>query len=466
MKKVLFFIPLLLLAACHSSNENDTEDNSKAKATEKIEEAPKKEEKKVPSEEWIIASFTDGDLGFMTEDETTKIKGEYSFLRHFKNQHSSARNSKNRLMGLIDENGKIIIPFEYHYTSDYGSGLLAVRKTEDGKVSYINLEAKEIIPANYDMGFAFNNGLARVAIGKYEDALSMKRWEKAKYGFINNKGEEIVEIKYDWASDFSDGIAAVQEGSKYYFIDTTGAQVGDVKYKFLSGFKGNLCAAGKGMKIGFINKQMEEVIPAQYDNYKYFFDITSKYSFGTSHESELGKTSFQNAEGFFFLQKGKKWGIVDINNEALTKFKYDDLEIPAEDGYIQYKKRGKFGYGTYEKGVVTEFIPAEYDYIYHYPGHELFIVAKGKYSSRKHGAVNKIGELVIPCKWDDVDDIGFGFASIEKDDKYAVVNEKGEQITELIYDYVGSYNKEDGKIHVKKGDDYIYIDPKGKEIKD
>lgn len=461
MKKLHYFLPFFLLISCNSNTES-TSENSSSNSDEKEEVKTKTDD--TPSEEWLIAKFTDGDLGYMTKDNATKVKGAYSFLRPYKNHYASVKSSGQEKMGIIDEFGNVIIPLEYEYTSDYASGLIAVQKEKLDKIGYIDIQGKEIVPPKYAMGFSFKNGLARVANGNYINALSSKYYEKANYGFINNRGEEIIPLEYDWASDFVDGLAAVAKGGKYYFIDTTGARIDAIDYKLLSGFKGDYCAAAKGSKLGFINKKMEFVIPELYNNYMYFFDVNKQFNFVSTNESEMGETSFLSGDGFLFLQKGKKWGILDIANNVKTNFIYDNLEVPTGFGFIKFKKGDKYGYGSYENGIVTEILPAEFDYIYHYKDNLLIIAAKGDYKTRKFGAYNHKGEQIVPIEFDGVDDIGFGFSSVEKDKKFGIYNDQGKPISDIIYDYVGTMD-EDGNIYVNTGDDYVYLDKTGKQIK-
>jgi len=446
----------LILAACSGNEPVDTKsNNSTNKKRTKLEE-----ENKFTSDDWIVVSFGLGEMGYQTPDDEVMLKGEYTFCRAFNENHASVRMQGNK-MGLIDEKGNAVIPFEYNYTSSLGSGLLAVRKGKDDKVGYINLDKKYVVEPKYDMGFAFKSGRARVAIGNYIDMWDLKYLEICKYGFIDEEGEEIIEPIYDWAGDFADGIAPVAKNGRYFFIDKNGNKVDDKTYAQLSGFRGDLCWVRKGSKAGFINRENEVVIPFEYTNYMFFFNKGSRFA-SMNNESELGETSFQTEEGFFFLEKGSdKWGIVDSNNNILTPFEYSSLNLP-EAGYIQYEKRGKSGFGSYDNGKITEIIPAEFSYIYHYPGHDHVEVGKGDFSNRKMGIYSIDGKEWVPVKYDDVESCGNQFFGVKIGEKWAILKGK-EQITEPIYDYVGDVTN--GKVYATRGDATVYVDSKGKETK-
>lgn len=91
--------------------------------------------------------------------------------------------------GVIDEEGKEIVPFIYNHARMYNDGLVAVKK--DGKWGFIDKEGKIIIPFIYLDAEYYSNGLASV---KNEQG----------WGFINIKGKIIIPFIYEGIDyDFS-----------------------------------------------------------------------------------------------------------------------------------------------------------------------------------------------------------------------------------------------------------------------
>ncbi|XOV66092.1 MAG: WG repeat-containing protein [Fluviicola sp.] len=446
----------LLLGACGEEGTKafDSKDDSGDKK-EKIERV------KTPtftSDDWIIVKFGLGEMGYQTPDDEVMLKGSYTFVRPFSEKHASVRVSGNK-MGIIDESGKEVIPFEYHYTSAVGSGLFAVRKGNKDKVGYMNLDGKYVVQPKYDMGFAFQGKRARVAVGYYQDMLDFKDMENCKYGFIDENGKEVIEPKYDWAGDFAEGIAPVALNGRYFFIDKDGNKLDDQTYSNLSGFRGDLCWVRKGSKGGFINRDNEVVIPLEYQNHMFFFTRGSRFG-SMNLESEIGATRFQNDDGVFFLSKGpNKWGIVDINNKVLTPFEYSSFEMP-NDGYMEFEKRDRHGFARYEKGVLSEIIPAKFDYIYHYPGNDYVEVGLGDYSNRKMGMYSTEGKELIAPKYEDVEHCGNDIYGVKIGGKWALLN-GDKQITEPKYDYVSDFDGQ--RTYATIGDKTVYIDSNGKE---
>ncbi|MBR7001057.1 MAG: WG repeat-containing protein [Neisseriaceae bacterium] len=62
--------------------------------------------------------------------------------------------------GVIDVNGKEIIPLQYEFIGSLGGGLYPAKK--DGKRGYINKQGKQIIPFEYDFAGTFEDGIAKV----------------------------------------------------------------------------------------------------------------------------------------------------------------------------------------------------------------------------------------------------------------------------------------------------------------
>lgn len=70
-------------------------------------------------------------------------------------------------------------------------------------------------------------------------------------------------------------------------------------------------------------------------------------------------------------------------------------------------------------------------------------------SNGKYGVVDRYDNLILPCKFTWVDPFweNRSYVQLKKDGKYAIINEKGEFITDYIYDYIWGYCK-DGRICV------------------
>ena len=125
--------------------------------------------------------------------------------------------------GFIDENGTTVISCNYDWAGDFDEGLAKVfiGKTDEygyiekGKYGYINKEGKEIIPCKYDWIEYYDDDFLKVFTGNTDNDGYPK---KGKYGYINKDGKKIIPCKYDDATDFSNGEAMVSlKGRKLFY---------------------------------------------------------------------------------------------------------------------------------------------------------------------------------------------------------------------------------------------------------
>ena len=184
----------------------------------------------------------------------------------------------NEKYGMIDENGKELIPCEYEYLDEkcdiirarkglswyyfnkkgnpvnvenytFATDLYSICKVrKDGKWGVIGDNFEVIIPCIYDDIEICDNDIVAVFdegwryinvydesnsyyyIGrfpyKFRDGLArVYSEEKGKYGYINKKWELVIPFKYSHAWDFENGLAKVSEepeAEKWYYIDENG----------------------------------------------------------------------------------------------------------------------------------------------------------------------------------------------------------------------------------------------------
>ena len=110
-----------------------------------------------------------------------EISKEYDRIGKF--SHGIALVWKNKLVGVIRQNGKEIVKPEYEKIGSFGSDNLAFT-TKDGKVGVLNSEGKVIVPNVYESIAPFKGSYA---ITK-KDGL---------YGMVNKKGKVVIANEYE-----------------------------------------------------------------------------------------------------------------------------------------------------------------------------------------------------------------------------------------------------------------------------
>lgn len=167
-------------------------------------------------------------------------------------------------------------------------------------------------------------------------------------------------------------------------------------------------------KRGFIDAEDNVVIPLIYEN------------------------AMSGNSGYYAVKSEGKWGFVDKNNKLLIAFKYDDIKV-------NFKSPSRIERATVVKNGKTIMISKEID----------LAVDKNDFTN-KYNSVGKFND---------------GRALVNLNGKYGYINEAGEEVIPLIYDYsndffrgralVSLYGKDKKNVLYTK---FGFIDTSGKVI--
>ena len=133
--------------------------------------------------------------------------------------------------GYIDEQGKLVIDYQYDFAGDYVDGLAGVVK--DGKYGFINKDNKYVIEPTFEYGKStllpnFSDGLVEI-------------YEKPNWTIYNTKGEKVFEKNDDYSiQEYKDGYATFIKNDKYGFLDKKGKEVIENKYQVAYDFNDGL----------------------------------------------------------------------------------------------------------------------------------------------------------------------------------------------------------------------------------
>ncbi|MFH0895215.1 MAG: WG repeat-containing protein [Bacteroidota bacterium] len=135
-----------------------------------------------------------------------------------------ARASKNKLFGMIDANGKEVIPFQYDQIGDkFYNGLLMFQ--QNGKWGFLDLDGNVVIPEGFD------------EVRNFEMKITGAKKDK-KMGFIDRKGKTEVQFIYDFIGHtwYKDGTVTVRRNGKIGFVNEKGNEVIPCEYDDDCGF--------------------------------------------------------------------------------------------------------------------------------------------------------------------------------------------------------------------------------------
>ncbi|WP_010676961.1 WG repeat-containing protein [Bacillus timonensis] len=113
--------------------------------------------------------------------------------------------------GLYNREGDMVIE-PINKSISHPSEERILFETTDSTTGYMDLEGNIVIPASYEGGTDFSEGLA-----------SVKKY--GKYGYIDVHGNLVIDFLYNEALPFKEGFAVVRIGNRRFFIDKNGKQL-------------------------------------------------------------------------------------------------------------------------------------------------------------------------------------------------------------------------------------------------
>lgn len=375
-----------------------------------------------------------------------KITPENGIYLYDFNVHGLAKILHNNKYGLINRDGKIIVPCKYRDINKFKNGRAQVSISAPGHAfrglnGMIDTLGREIIPCIYDDYFYFNSdGLAKVKLN-------------GKCGIIDRQGNEVIPCQYDGIGfERKDNYIAVSSNGMTGLITWNNELIIPYKYTNIDDFIEGLAWVNKGWKAGVINEYGEEILSC---NKYYTVDVHTN-------------------NGLIFIKEDNKWGILDSQGkEFMPCIYYGDIWTDFNEGVgcAEIYEGESHKYGCIDK-YGNAVIPFNYDKMHYcYVNNHKYFVAE---YNGKWGCFNSKGEEIVPCIYDEfelTDKIRlqgrcslpeYGLGRIKKDDKWGFINMKFEIVAPCIYERV--YGFKDGLCVVVRDGKHGVINTCGKEI--
>ena len=379
-----------------------------------------------------------GLFGMINEQGEIIIPFEFDEIEQFLNDRAKAK--KEGKWGYINEQGEIIIPFEFDEIEQFLNDRVKAKK--EGKWGYINEQGEIIIPFEFDEIGQFLNDRAKAK-------------KEGKWGYINEQGEIIIPFEFDKIEQFlNDRVKAKKEG-KWGYINEQGEIIIPFEFDIIEQFSNGKAKAQRDSKWGYMNEQGEIIIPFEFDIIEQLpselfrrirrHPINEKYSKQYSTVSVFDKGAK--------AQKNGKWGYISEQGEIVIPFEFDIIE-QFSDSKAKVQIEGKWGYISEQGEIVISF---EFDII------EQFSDGKAKVQiESKWGYISEQGEIVIPLEFDKIEQFSNGKAKAQREGKWGYISEQGEIIIPFEFDKIEPFSN--GIAIVRKKAKWSYIDTTGKEL--
>lgn len=291
------------------------------------------------------------------------------------------------------------------------------------KFGFIDTLGNWIIKPQYDDAFPFYEGLASVC--KNDSCF-----------YIDKEGNTVSSQYYEEAESYKNGIAIVKKDNLYFLLNRS-SQIISKGYQDISASSNNLFVCKLNNSYGAINAKGEIIIPFTYN--------------------KLG--NFKN--NYAYYQSTKHYGIVDINNKALTA-QWDWVSDVDTNSIAIVKKNNRFGLMTVNEELI---LSADYDYIT-YCQNEIYLIVKnnlyGFYNCKEKCFITSIDYDYDKAYEANYYTNGKYFKLIQ-DDEIALVDANG-RYSINFGSYTNLFFAQCDIIRIQKNNKYGFVDRKLKAI--
>lgn len=268
------------------------------------------------------------------------------------------------LYGAVKQNGQPLLPCIYNAIWVQDDIISAIK---DEKVAFVNFNGDFITPFMEIDGTPPLFGLIVTNQRSADGSRLLK-------GVINCRGKIIVPCQYDDIMIFPD-VIFLKKDEKYGFCDHTGNMIGPCVYDLKESFGGlnsPIFPAGIDDNWGLINHQNEVIVPFQWDNIECYGNLAlvkKEGSWGCVNFSQdtiipiQYDYIFTNPAGLFAVFKGYKMGIIDTLGQVIVPCEYERYDFwpwwgidYTDDLLITLKKEGKYGAVNIRNEIVIPFV--------------------------------------------------------------------------------------------------------------
>lgn len=437
-----------------------------------------------------------GKYGIVDSKQTILLPLIYQYIAIYENDNLLVQ--KDSLMGILNPNMEWVVPLNYDklyylYEEEIEKKYISISMEEtpylytikQGKKGIIDSLYQIIIPCEYD---------------NINEELTNEVWivqNKEKYGLIDKYGKTVVNCQY---SNFiydaiNQTFIATDSQSRKGILDNKGNIIQTFKYKILEAvakdyyivridtyqitkreiITESAIVSDKAINIGTCKQVEDTAMYIKEFSYNYCLLNIQTQTLSMAYDdlsieevnqkiliiaekndkqgilTEIGEIAlpfiYDNIEAgnntnrkkmyhYFILFKNDLYGIANNKGKQIISCKYDKITDSYLEKYVYLHKNNQEFLANTETGFVSN---KGYDIIYQ--NLEQDSVYKNyffvKYK-KKEGIINTLGKEIIPCKYDHIYNIGYTFFSLRIQDKYALANGQGKQITDFIYESIES----------------------------
>ena len=304
--------------------------------------------------------------------------------------------------GVIDMQGREIIPPRYDGIMQLNGGVLGIRAEEGDKWAIADMQGNEIVPPRFDDMRGLSENLIAINYG-------------GLWGIIDTQGSEVVPPRFDdigWGT--SDGLimASLGSHSQWGVIDTQGREVipfrfGQLRFEMIFeyvqvglsvagiGSRGDLALAAVGeqseQRWGLIDIHGGEIIAPRYKEMRNFSEGFSAVSYGGRWEERLTPPPTGGGGEWLGGWTDIKWGFVDRQGNEIVPPRYDEV-------------------WDFSDGLAVVRLGGEWDF------------ARQRWYGARWGLVDTQGNEIVPPQFDGIVRFGEDLIGFRDGDKWGLAS--------------------------------------------
>lgn len=321
---------------------------------------------------------------------------------------------------------------EYVDDEDCGCSLVfvdGIQTTSEGELFGFRLADGTVIAPNiYKYVDSFHGQYCKVAL------------DDGKWGLIDRTGHNVVPCKYNDVDYPSEGRIKVISGDRYGYCD----------------MNGNMVIAANYPQAGLFSEGVAPVMVV-------IDSLFTAWTFIDTTGKELLPRVFEQlyplSEGYAVARRYERWGIIDRDGHEMLPYIY---EMITRNGYGIFFAGDEAGMALFDYTFkpLTKF---EYFSLGDFSNSRLPVV-----KADMQGFLDRSGNEVIPCKYDEVSFFRMGRAMVRIDQLYGIIDTNGDIVLPMEYEnkvpHGDKYQYHDSLALVEKGGKLGFVDLDGKLV--
>lgn len=301
-------------------------------------------ERSFPEENYaIVRNFKTQKLGVVDNQGKIIVPIEFSDIGNYEGpfnwiQVSKYNKDDYEMSGFYDRNGKKITDPIYSICGSYldetnanSETFICIERQNGEGRGALDKTGKAILPPDFD-DVDFADGVFKVS--KLDRKAEIGGIYNPSCGYLNADGSVLIPLKYKTCSRFNNGLATVSDGNGFKIINKKNETVKDLGNQFekVSRFSHGFSNVGKNGNQGMINEKGEITIPLIYDYIYHYNDVIQ-------------------------VRNGEKHGIIDNTGKIIVPLIYEDTSLQTCNGKVYGKKGEKLTWYNLEGKKLNDRIP-------------------------------------------------------------------------------------------------------------